>query len=87
MGLARALAPPAHTHPPQHTHTRHGAGPSRVMTLRSLSTKTDYLSLQAFATGVRKSAWNATFDSFLPLVSTYWRAALVYSTQAVQDST
>lgn len=35
--------------------------------VRGLSAKTDYLSWQAFQQGVRKSAWNVSFDAFLPL--------------------
>ena len=46
-------------------HSSH-AGAS---TLKSLSSKTDYLSLPAFLEdGARRSAWSIPFDAFLPLV-------------------
>ena len=48
--------------------TTYGRAPgSGAASIHSLSTKTDYVSLEAFNLGVRHSAWNMAFDAFLPL--------------------
>jgi ubiquitin-protein ligase len=59
-----------------------GSGP-----LKGLSTAADYLSLEAFKAGVRRSAWNQPFDAFLPLYlnPAHGRAALELLPACVAD--
>ncbi len=48
--------------------SRTSAAAAAAAGIQSLSTQTDYVSLEAFVMGVRHSAWNMPFDAFLPLV-------------------